>query len=742
MRKHLITLLAALTVCTAVHAGDGTIQVPSIGQPIADRYIVVFADDLGLTRGAETSVRDLADQLTAQYGGSVRRTYAWALRGALIATSEAVARRIAADTRVARVEQDVMSRIVGDQANPTWGIDRVDERSLPLDNNYHWDFTGSGVEVYVIDTGIRTTHVDFQGRAVWGQDCIGTGVDDNGHGTHVAGTVGSATWGVAKDATLVSVKVCTGGGSCPNSAIFCGIDYVTQRKSNNPSIPMVANMSLGGGFSQTQNNAVESSIDTGVFYAVAAGNDSGANACNRSPASAPSAYTVGSTTSSDARSSFSNIGSCLDIFAPGSSITSTWSTSNTATRTISGTSMATPHVAGAAALVLEQFPTWSPAQVSSEITSRATPNVISNAGSGSPNLLLYTLDDGGAPPPPPAPECSADALDLGAFTFVGAAGQNQANDFAITDGGDQITLKGNTWVRTSSSFTVNTSTTLGFWFRSSSQGEIHAIGFDENDNLNDDPRYFQFWGTQNWTGTGRILLSPTYDGSGDWQFYSVDVGSNYTGNMFLTFANDQDSGTGTNQSEFRCVTVTSAAPPPPPPGGGDCSVDIDFESGATGWFNDGASTCATGAYVLGNPSQQSNGGVITQVGGSNSGSNSVFTAFNSGAGSDDVDGGNCILGSPTWNVSNASILSVAWWHGQRDSGGDSGDGFAVEYSLNGGGSWNTLVGGGDTQSQAGWSTSTASIPAGASVSLRVQCADGTASGDLVECGIDDVRICE
>ncbi|MEO0974600.1 MAG: hypothetical protein AAFX85_16035, partial [Pseudomonadota bacterium] len=267
-----------------------------------------------------------------------------------------------------------------------------------------------------------------------------------------------------------------------------------------------------------------------------------------------------------------------------------------------------------------------------------------------------------------------------------------------------------------------------------------GIGFDENDTLNDDPRYFQFWGTQNWTGTGQIDLSPTYNGSGDWQFYSVDVGSNYTGNMSLAFVNDKDSGSANNVGEYRCVRVSSDAPPPPPPGG--CSVDIDFESGADGWFNDGASTCSTGSYVLANPTQQSTGGVVTQVGGSNSGTNSVFTATNTGAGTDDVDGGNCILGSPTWSVANSSTLSVAWFHGQRDANDDSGDGFSLEYSLNGGGSWNTMASNGDSVSQAEWRTATANIPAGSNVSLRVQCADGTAGGDLIECGIDDVRICE
>ena len=189
------------------------------------------------------------------------------------------------------------------------------------------------------------------------------------------------------------------------------------------------------------------------------------------------------------------------------------------------------------------------------------------------------------------------------------------------------------------------------------------------------------------------------------------------------------------------ITPGSGGPPPPPPGG--CTVDDDFESGTAGWFNDAASTCTTGAFVEGNPTVQTNSGVTTQVGGSNSGSASIFTATNTSAGANDVDGGNCILGSPSWSVANASTLSVAYWFGQRDAGDDaSGDFQRVEYSLNGGSSWNTLVSNGDSTSNAAWNTATASIPAGSNVQLRVQCSDGAGPGDLVECGIDDVSICE
>lgn len=373
--------IAGLIFTTAVYAGDGIVRKPQ-GDLIKDSYTVTF--NPGRVPG------DRARDLARLHGAEVKHVYEH-LHSATFEMSEDRAQAMAANPNVALVEQDVMFYVSGDQGNPTWGIDRIDEPTLPDDNNYHWDFDGSGVTVFVLDTGIRTTHDDFKGRASWGIDCTGEGQSDgHGHGTHVAGTAGSATYGVAKNADLVAVKVCNQFGSCPSSAIACGVNYVIGQKNGNPSSPMVANMSLRGPFSQTSNNNVANGVASGVFFAVAAGND-GQNACNYSPASEPTAYTVGATASSDARSSFSNFGTCLDIFAPGASITSTWNTSNTATNTISGTSMASPHVAGAAALVLDEFPAHSPSQVDAEFDTRATSGVVSNPGSGSPNRLLYTL---------------------------------------------------------------------------------------------------------------------------------------------------------------------------------------------------------------------------------------------------------------------------------------------------------------------------------------------------------------
>jgi subtilisin family serine protease len=253
------------------------------------------------------------------------------------------------------------------------------------------------VRVYIIDTGIRTGHGEFGGRASSGFTSItdGLGTDDcHGHGTHVSGTVGGTVYGVAKGVSLIAVRVLDCGGSGTTAGVIAGVDWVT----GNHVKPAVANMSLGGGASSTLDAAVSNSVTAGVTYAIAAGNSS-ADACNYSPARTPTAITVGATTSTDARASYSNYGTCLDLFGPGSSITSAWNTSNTATNTISGTSMATPHVAGVAALVLQGNPAWSPAQVAGELTSNASTGKVGSPGTGSPNLLLYSGSGGGPPPP-------------------------------------------------------------------------------------------------------------------------------------------------------------------------------------------------------------------------------------------------------------------------------------------------------------------------------------------------------
>ena len=304
----------------------------------------------------------------------------------------------------------------------------------------------------------------------------------------------------------------------------------------------------------------------------------------------------------------------------------------------------------------------------------------------------------------------------------------------MQDGGNEIRLLDNTWIRTVTPFNLTADTQLEFYFRSGVEGEIHAAGFDEDDLINNDPRYFRFWGTQNWTGNGKIEHQPEYSGNGDWELITLDVGGNYTGSKPLVFVNDNDAGFG-NEGTYRCVRVIDDAP-------SQCAVQNDFETSAAGWSNDASSTCSTGAYVLGNPTQVVNSGVVTQVGGSHSGVNSIFTATNSSAGVNDVDRGTCVLGSPTWQVAEDSVLSLWYFHGQRDTGDDpAGDFFSVDYSTNGGANWNTLVSNGDSRSNAGWLEASTPIPAGSNAKLRVQCSDGSGPGDLVECGIDDLEIC-
>ena len=350
---------------------------------IDGHYIVV------LEQAADNADEKAVVQRARDAGASDVDRYATVLDGFSGELSDDAVEQVRSHPDVAYVEADQEVTASATQSPATWGLDRIDQRALPLTNSYTYDRTGSGVTAYIIDTGIRATHNEFGGRVTAGATAINDGrgsSDCNGHGTHVAGTVGGSTYGVAKAVTLVPVRVLDCNGSGSTSGVIAGVDWVT---SHHTSGPAVANMSLGGGVSTTLDNAVSRSISDGVTYAVAAGNEN-TNACNGSPARVGSALTVGSTTSSDARSSFSNYGSCVDLFAPGSSITSAWWTSNTATNTISGTSMASPHVAGAAALYLQGHPTASPSTVSSAINGGATTGVVSNAGTGSPNRLLYS----------------------------------------------------------------------------------------------------------------------------------------------------------------------------------------------------------------------------------------------------------------------------------------------------------------------------------------------------------------
>jgi subtilisin family serine protease len=354
---------------------------------IENNYIVVLNNAVVGEQGLYSIAPYVAAEMAGTHGGKLKHVYQNAINGFAIEMSPEAAERLSDDFRVAYVEEDGVVTADATQSNPPWGLDRIDQRSRPLNAIYTFNHTGAGVFAYVIDTGILTAHTQFGGRAANVFDAFGgNGQDCNGHGTHVSGTIGGSTYGVAKSVNLRGVRVLNCSGSGSTSGVIAGVDFVRTNHSN----PAVANMSLGGGISSALDTAVNNLSNSGVAIAVAAGN-SNTNACNSSPARAANAITVGATTTTDARASFSNFGSCLDIFAPGQGILSAYATSTTATATLSGTSMASPHVAGVAALYKQVNPSASSTTVRNAIVNGATTNVVTNAGTGSPNRLLYSL---------------------------------------------------------------------------------------------------------------------------------------------------------------------------------------------------------------------------------------------------------------------------------------------------------------------------------------------------------------
>ena len=382
-----VILALMVAISQPALAASNSPTAPIIGADAANaiegRYIVVFKP------GSAGSEVNKAAQRARGLGGEIYYTYDAALVGFAASLPEPALKGLVHNPNVEYIEADQVVSLDATQSPATWGIDRIDQRLLPLSNSYTYNFTGTGVTAYIIDTGIRFSHNEFGGRAASGWDFVNNDSDAsdcNGHGTHVAGTVGGATYGVAKGVSLVAVRVLNCSGSGTTSGVIAGINWVTTQHTTGKA---VANMSLSGGVSTSLDTAVKNSIADGVVYSVAAANNN-RDACKFSPARVPEAITVGATTSTDARASYSNYGKCLDLFAPGSSITSAWYTSNTATNTISGTSMASPHVAGVAALYLEGH-SGTAQQVRDAIVGAATANVVINPGRGSPNLLLYSL---------------------------------------------------------------------------------------------------------------------------------------------------------------------------------------------------------------------------------------------------------------------------------------------------------------------------------------------------------------
>jgi subtilisin family serine protease len=397
----------------------------TIGTPIPGHYIVVFNNNVA-------NVSSLATSLASQHQSAIEHVYTTAIKGVAMALTDAEADAMRADPNVAYVEQDQRGVLQSTQTNAPWGVDRTDQRSLPLNTTYVYNADGTGVTAYIIDTGINYTHTEFGGRAVKGVDEVtpgGTAADCHGHGTGVSSLLGGATYGVAKKVRLVAVRVVDCGANITTSDVIAGVDWVTA----NRTLPAVANMSMSVILSAALTQAIENSITSGVVYAVAAGNNSN-DACTLSPANTPNALTVGATNITDHFASFSSFGPCVDINAPGENIKMAWYGSNTATKISDGTSFASPHVAGAAALYLQGHRTATPAQVRAALVSNATSNVLIGVPANTPNLLLYSGFIVVGPPPVASFTASCSSYACGFNASASSALSTATYSWAFGDG--------------------------------------------------------------------------------------------------------------------------------------------------------------------------------------------------------------------------------------------------------------------------------------------------------------------
>ncbi|HEX8699240.1 MAG TPA: Ig-like domain-containing protein, partial [Myxococcaceae bacterium] len=413
-------------------AKEGSKLLKAGANGVPNRYIVVFDTTAKQSpRASAQDVRKASETLIRAHGGAVRRVYSSALRGFSVTMTEEQALRMSEDPRVRYIEQDRVVTMHGgtQRSPPSWGLDRVDQRLLPLDDSYSYEYKGTGVHAYIFDTGVRSTHVEFAGRMGPGFDAVGDGYgteDCHGHGTHVAGTVGGATFGVARNVTIHPVRVIACEGEGTEEMLLDGLDWITA----NHIKPAVANLSIGSDALQSFDDAVEASIAAGVHFVVSAGNE-GIDACAKSPARVPGVLTVGATDMEDARAYYSNYGTCVDLFAPGDGINSAWPDSDTDTYVTSGTSMAAPHVAGAVALYLEAYPNATPPEVHEEIIARSTRNVVEDAYIGSPNVLLHTACMGSTDPVKPEVVLTspAEGATLAGFVTLSATA---SDDVGIT----------------------------------------------------------------------------------------------------------------------------------------------------------------------------------------------------------------------------------------------------------------------------------------------------------------------